>query len=176
MEIRQDPISSSALELLQIRAIAFHDTAKKLAGTFETDASGKFTPEDNFTSQSPQESVTALLDEMADIERLHATGRVPEWFGPAERLSLQVASSGELLLEYADQLLSHIESHDKDAHAYGCRCYEFQDLLVARIQPALAEWKDLQKAIEQLRKRTGAKSGTSSAANVSLMQRRRTRG
>ena len=151
MEIRQEPIPSGALEFLQIRAIAFPDTAEDLVGTFDTDASGECTPEDSSTSLSPQESVTILLDEMADIERLYASVPIPEWFGPAEQLSLQVANSGELLLKYADQLLSHIESHDKDAHAYGCRCYEFQDLLVERIGPTFAEWKDLQEAIERLR-------------------------
>ena len=145
MEIRQEPIPSGALKFLQIRAIAFRDTVEKLVATFDDNVSGGCTPEDGLTS------VTVLLDEMADIEGLHVSASIPEWFGPAEQLSLQVANSGELLLKYADQLLSHIESHDKDAHAYGCRCYEFQDLLVERIGPTFAEWKDLQEAIERLR-------------------------
>jgi len=73
----------------------------------------------------------------------------PGWFGPAEQLSLLVASSGSMLLDHTQDILDEVETHS--THASGCRCYQLMDLLHDRLLPATREFQNLSDAIERFR-------------------------
>ena len=150
METKQDPSSSGALELLQIRALTFRDTVDELLAILEKDDPDQPLAEDNSMTENAQGSVTVLLAEIADSERLRSRmPEPPDWFGPIEQLSLQVADTGARPLDHAEELLAEVEAHN--IHTFGCRCYQLFDLLHDRIDPALTECQDLLDAIEQLR-------------------------
>jgi hypothetical protein len=150
METKQDPSSSGALELLQILALTFRDMVDKLLAILEKDDQDQPLAEDSLMTEDVQGSVTVLLAEIANSERLRSTMYAPpNWCGPIEQLSLQVAGDGELLLDHADELLAEVEAHN--IHTFGCRCYQLLDLLHDRIDPALTECRDLLHAIAQLR-------------------------
>lgn len=130
--------------------MTFHDTVTDLLASMETADPDQAVTVEDLTSASAEESVSILLADIADSERLRSSmPKPPDWYGPIEQVSLQVASSAELLMDHMDSILTEVEGHS--THPYGCRCYELLDLLHDRMNPALADYSDLSNAIEQLR-------------------------
>ena len=136
------------LEVLQIRERKLYDTALELLlGSLECqDADGLLTA-DKEDLPSALESGSTFGTDIPDSAR-HLPER-PDWFGPAEQLSLLAAGSASMLLDYTDGLLNEVEAHS--AHAFGCRCDQLLNLFHKHIDPALREYQDLSSAIERLR-------------------------
>ena len=142
-------ISTGALELLQIRALRFHDTVDAILATLEADQQDELMTEDSAPLLSVHESVSVLLPELVDSERRRASlPKAPDWYGPKEQLLVTVGGSGSAVLDHAEQILGEIERHH--THDSGCRCDELTDLLHERVCPVLDEFHDLIAAIERL--------------------------
>lgn len=151
MNVGPGHISPSTLELLQIRALHFHDTVDEVLALLERDHRDESTSEGSSVSLSVQESVSVLLAELVDSERRRASRpKAPDWYGPNEQLLLAVGHSGNALTDHAEQMFYELESHE--THDTGCRCDELTDFLLQRVYPALDEFRDLLDAIQQLRR------------------------
>ncbi len=151
MNVGPGHISPGTLELLQIRALRFHDTIDEVLALLEKDHQDESMAEDGSVSLRVQESVSVILAEVVDSERRRASQpKAPDWYGPSEQLLLAVGASGSAVMEHAEQMLAKLESHH--THDSGCRCDELTDLLHERVYPALDEFCDLVDAIKRLQR------------------------
>ncbi len=151
MNVGPGHISPATLELLQIRALRFHDIVDELLALLENDLRDDSTGEDNPVSLSVPELMSVFLAELVDSERRRGTRpKAPDWYGPNEQLLFAVGHSGNALMDHAEQMFKELDSHH--THDTGCRCYELIDLLDERVNPAIDEFRALWAAIADLRR------------------------
>ena len=145
--MNHEPVSSQDLERLQVRAMAFRDRVDDIVAMLHNNEEGEHPPREHWSQLSAADAASRVIAKISEHNALRSD--IPDWYGPKEQLSVQVAFHGATLMDEADWLLSEVEA-DK-THSHPCRCDELRSILDQHIQPALDECQNLLAAIEQLR-------------------------
>lgn len=144
--MRHEPISQD-LERLQVRAIAFRDRVDEITAMLHNNDEGEHPPHDPSSQLSAADLASRVVAEISEHRARRSD--IPDWYGPKEQLSTQVAFAAWTLMDESDCLLSEVEVHK--THSHPCRCDELLSIFDQHIQPVLDEFRNLRAAIEQRR-------------------------